>query len=166
MSHKAIALFTFTLMICSVLTPSMAAQGESFEDFKLRNIKGEVVDTAKLRKGKLLLVKMGATWCPPCREETKVFDRLRVKFTKKDLAIAEVFVYENANVVEPHMKGHDFVDMLDITGTLVSKYDLEKKGIPLVMLVGLDGKIIIKHNSYIPYEPIAKEIENALKRRE
>lgn len=165
MLYKAIATFTLIFVVCTVFTPAMAGQGEGFEDFKLTNTKGKVVDTAKLQVGKLLLLKIGATWCPPCREETKVFDRIREKFAKKDLAVAEVFVYEKPKVVEPHMKGHDFEDMLDITGTLVPKYDLEKKGIPLVMLVGLDGKIIIKHNSYIPYDPIAEEIQRALKQR-
>ena len=165
MLYRAIALFTLTFAVCSVFTPAMAASAEGFEDFKLKNTAGEVVDTAKLREGKVLLLKMGATWCPPCREESKVFDQLRAKYAKKDVAIAEVFVYETPEVVKPHLKGHDFVDMLDITGKLVTKYELENKGIPLVMLVGLDGEVIFKRNSYIPYEPIAKEIDSALKLR-
>src|SRR5262249_12145589 len=65
---------------------------------------GTTIDLARMR-GKVVLVNFWATWCPACRTELPVFERLRETSDPARLHIAAVSVdNQGRKVVEPFLK--------------------------------------------------------------
>ena len=55
--------------------PAVFAQGQVFPAYMLALLSGDQAKVARLQ-GKLLVLNIWATWCPPCREEMPSLDRL------------------------------------------------------------------------------------------
>jgi len=55
--------------------PAVFAEGQAFPAFMLALLSGDEATTARLH-GKILVLNIWATWCPPCREEMPSLDRL------------------------------------------------------------------------------------------
>ena len=51
-------------------TPLAEKKNAAFEDFTLKNLEGKELDTAKLRKGKVAVVKFGSIYCSWCNRMT------------------------------------------------------------------------------------------------
>ena len=79
-------------------------------DFELQDLGGRTWRLADLR-GKVVLINVWATWCPPCLEEMPSIERLHERIRdRSDLALLTLSVDENPGVVEPLMKkgGYEF----------------------------------------------------------
>ncbi|MFN8543107.1 MAG: TlpA disulfide reductase family protein [Candidatus Binatia bacterium] len=58
-------------------------------DFVLPDLKGQAVRLSALR-GKVVLVNVWTTWCPPCREEMPSMERLFQKMAGRDFQLLAV----------------------------------------------------------------------------
>jgi peroxiredoxin len=107
-------------------------------------------------KGKVVLINIWATWCPPCREEMPSLERLREKFKdNKNFRILAVSVDARPGQIDPtsgHAGGNAFVfaDTMGLTFHIL--WDPSRKiedlyqttGVPESFLVGRDGVIYKK----------------------
>lgn len=55
--------------------PAVFAEGKAFPPYMLALLAGDEAKAARLQ-GKMLVLNIWATWCPPCREEMPSLDRL------------------------------------------------------------------------------------------
>ncbi len=135
------------------------ADGESFPfGFELTSVAGETVSTEKL-KGKVVIVDLWGTWCPPCRQEIPHFVRLLENFGD-DLAIIGVN-FENAETEEEKATlVNEFVTANGVTYPCVLATDsLEAQvpdieGFPTTIFIGKDGKVRLKVVGYHPYDKL------------
>lgn len=70
------------LLLSALLTASVAIAHGSLQKasaFKLRALDGQTVDLAQYQ-GRIIVLSFGATWCPPCREELPVFQKIAEKY--------------------------------------------------------------------------------------
>jgi len=58
-------------------------------DFSAPDLKGQAVSLASLR-GKVVVVNVWTTWCPPCREEMPSMERLAAHFRGRDFQLLAV----------------------------------------------------------------------------
>jgi pentatricopeptide repeat protein len=73
-------------------------------DFELQDLGGRTWRFADLR-GKVVLLNIWATWCPPCVEEMPALQRLHERIRERsDLVLLTLSVDENPGVVEPFLK--------------------------------------------------------------
>lgn len=119
-------------------------------DFEIANLDGELV-SLKDHRGKVVLVNIWATWCPPCREEMPSMERLYTAFDGEDFEILAVSVdapvgeigpdgREGGNVAEFAAEMElTFPILHDQTGML--QYTYQTTGLPESFLLDKDGVI-------------------------
>lgn len=84
-------------------------------NFTLRTIDGKTVSLADY-KGKVVLVNIWATWCPPCQQEVPSMVRLYKEMKGKDFEILAVSI-----------------DDQDLPNTLISFARVYEMGFPILM---------------------------------
>jgi thiol-disulfide isomerase/thioredoxin len=118
------------------------AANDMAPDFVLKTPDGKEVSLAGL-KGKVVLLDFWATWCGPCKAAMPSIQKLHEKYERKPVAILGVNTWEQgaANVAQKYMEKNKFTYGLLLKGDDLAKaYGLS--GIPTLVLIGPDGKII------------------------
>ena len=156
-------LTSYSIGLVALLAFSSVCAAQSFTDFSLNGLDGKTVSTETLRENKVLVVKLGATWCGYCQQETKELVKLRKDFDPSDLAIVEVYIEEDAETVAPHVEDLPLTVLLDENGKVASDYNVE--GIPVILVVDPSGKTTYRGN-FTPYAALRDEVRSALAARE
>jgi peroxiredoxin len=128
------------------LKMSSIKEGIPAPDFTFPGLDGKNTSLSDY-KGKVVLVNIWATWCPPCVDEMPSMQKLYNEFNGKNFEILAVSI-DAAGVddVDPFMKKHklSFPALMDPKGTIKSMYGVT--GIPESFIIDkqgvLAGKII------------------------
>jgi peroxiredoxin len=110
-------------------------------DFTLPDLDGRMVNLSSF-KGKVVIVNIWATWCPPCVAETPSLDKLYKMLKDEGLELLAVSVdKEGKRVVEPFMKKKNlsFPVLLDPDGMVSGLY--RTTGVPESFIVKRDGTL-------------------------
>ncbi len=118
--------------------------GHPLADFTLPDLQGKPVHLAALR-GKVVLLNIWATWCPPCIEEMPSLQRLYDRLHAHGLEILAISIDPlGARVVGPFMQsyGWTFPVVLDPQGQVERLY--RTRGVPESFLVDTQGRLVEK----------------------
>lgn len=107
--------------------------------------KGKPLTVADFR-GKMILLNIWATWCPPCRNEMPTLDRLQAKLGGPDFEVVVVSIDQGDSglflvqeffleIGVKHLRSY-----IDATGEAPRK--LGSIGLPVTLLIDRDGKEI------------------------
>ena len=112
-------------------------------EFSGRTPDGRKVSLAGLR-GRVVLVNFWAAWCPECRPEMPVFERLHRDFAAQGLTVLGINVGETAQVIREYAKemGLTFPLVLDPDSKIQRSYGVI--GIPTTFLIGRDGVAVAR----------------------
>ena len=123
--------------------PLHAAQNEApATDFEVTLLSGEPFRLSD-QKGKVVLINIWATWCPPCREETPDLVDLYEKYKDEGYVTLGVSIDEQGeSVVRPFMEEYDvtYPMYIDTDGTVMDKYG-PTMGIPTTYIIGRKGNL-------------------------
>ena len=121
--------------------------GVEAPDFTYPDLTGKKISLAGHR-GKVVLVNIWATWCPPCRQEMPSMQRLYQKFRGENFEILAVSIdSEGSKAVAPFMRkmnltfpalldpGETVKPLYGITGVPES-FIIDKKGILVEKIIG------------------------------
>lgn len=117
-------------------------------DFILPDMNGQVVRLSQL-KGKVVLLNLWATWCPPCRKEMPTMEVLHQKLKGADFVLlAASQDIDGKNVVAPYVQEHGFTFpvLLDVNGETGKKYGAT--GYPETFIIDRQGVIVHRHIGY------------------
>ncbi len=137
----------FLLQDDSSLEPEkQTSMGENVPapNFTFRDLNGKIISLSDY-KGKVVLVNIWATWCPPCVDEMPSMERLYKKFKGQNFEILAVSIdAEGADAVAPFMKKHrlTFPALLDPEGTIKISYAIT--GIPESFIIDKGGILVGK----------------------
>ena len=112
--------------------------------FTLPDINGNMVSLSDY-KGKIVLLNIWATWCPPCVSEMPSMEKLYQELKGEYFEILAVSIdVTGSNVVAPFMKKHklSFPALTDMQGTIKDLY--QTTGVPESFIIGKDGVIAEK----------------------
>jgi Peroxiredoxin len=132
--------------------------GRPAPNFTVTNLRGEPVQLADYR-GKVILVNIWATWCPPCIREMPSIERLyqtvRMQPGGEDFEVLAVSV--DASADRPNALGGvtredlaAFAADLELTFPIVHDSDrkvermYQTTGVPETFIIGRDGNIYLK----------------------
>ena len=127
-----------------IKTAKMIQRGSKVPNFTFPNINGKEVSLADQR-GKVVLVNVWATWCPPCRREMPSMQRLYEKFKGKNFDILAVSIdSESREAVEPFMRKMNltFPALLDPGETIRPLYGIT--GVPESFIIDQQGILVEK----------------------
>jgi peroxiredoxin len=119
-------------------------KGVSAPDFALPDLDSKTVNLADY-KGKVVLLNIWATWCPPCVEEMPSMEKLHQELKDEDFKILAVSIdVSGAKAVIPFMKKHklSFSVLTDIEGAIKSLY--QTTGVPESFIIDKQGIIVEK----------------------
>jgi peroxiredoxin len=129
------------------------AMGSAAPDFGAMDLEGNPVRLADYR-GKVVLVNIWATWCPPCREEMPSMQRLYETVASPDFEILAVSIDaragENDAFGRPGGDLRAFAEEMGLTFTILHdppgriQQTYQTTGVPETFLVGRDGRIYKK----------------------
>ena len=111
-------------------------------DFAVPDLDGQAVHLSAFR-GRVVLVNLWATWCPPCREEMPSMERLHQRLKDKGFVILAVSEDEGGAagvktfVEQMHVT---FPVLLDPDGDVGRKYEVW--GFPESFLLDRDGRVV------------------------
>ena len=118
--------------------------GDVAPDFQLEDTAGNVVSLSGLR-GKVVLVNLWATWCPPCREEMPSMERLNTAMAGEDFVMLAVNAEANGKEVVPEFlqkTPYNFPILYDDKGVVQGLYGVSK--FPESFIIRKDGTIAEK----------------------
>ena len=111
-------------------------------DFSLKGLDGREHRLADLR-GKVVMLNVWATWCPPCREEMPSMERLYRRMQGKDFVMLAVSEDQDGlAAVKPFVQqaGLTFPILLDREGVVSLRYGVT--GYPETFIIDRDGRVI------------------------
>lgn len=125
------------------------AVGDAPPPFALPDLAGQSVSLADFQ-GKVVVLDLWATWCPPCRQEIPFLVGLYEEFKDKGLVVVGVGLDQGgANVLKPFAESNRVSYPI-----LVGNPDVQKlygvTGIPATFVIGRDGRIAAAHVGFAP----------------
>ena len=143
-------------------SPASKLEGQAAPDFKLKDMDGKEVALSGL-KGKVVVLDMWATWCPPCRASLPHLDKLYQSVKDNGVNIYAVNLQEDKEDVAQFVKNTKLTVpvLLDTDGAVAQKY--KASAIPETVIIGKDGKIA---KVFIGFggEETAKEMKEAVEK--
>jgi peroxiredoxin len=115
--------------------------GPTAPDFTLPDLEGRMISLSSF-KGKVVIVNIWATWCPPCVAEIPSLNKLYKMFKDEGLELLAVSVDEGGkSAVEKFIKNKNisFPVLLDPDGMVAGLY--RTTGVPESFMVKKDGTI-------------------------
>ena len=95
-------------------------------------------------KGKIVFLNFWTTWCPECRIEMPLMEKLHKRFKDKDFAMVAVNLREPATQVKKFFDKHKltFTALLDSKGKIGSRFGI--RAVPTTFILDKEGGIIGK----------------------
>ena len=152
------AVFIFVAVTVLVVILSLKLNDSSFKfsnqvaikdnlpapDFTFPGLDGKMVSLSDY-KGKVVLVNIWATWCPPCVDEMPSMEKLYQKLKGENFEILAVSIDEpGLKAVAPFMKKANltFPALIDSEGTIKAVYGIT--GVPESFIIDQQGILIKK----------------------
>ena len=135
-------------------------EGKPAPAFSIKDMNDKTVALKDL-KGKVVVMDLWATWCPPCRASLPHLDKLHEETKDKGVSVFAVNVQEDKEDVANFIKQTNLKTpvLLDADGAVSQAY--RAKGIPQTVVIGKDGtvkKVIVGFGG----EETAKELKAAV----
>ena len=112
-------------------------------DFNLSDLNGNMTRLSDF-KGKIVFLNFWTTWCPQCRYEMPLMQKLYSHFKDKDFAMVAINLSESAFVVKKYFEDNKltFTALLDTISELGAPFGI--RGIPTTYIIDRNGGIIGK----------------------
>ena len=134
-----------TEKIAKIEKLSHTAAGKTYIDLDLTDYKtGKPIKLSKVIGGKVALIDFWASWCGPCRREIPNIKKIHEKYGSKDFVVVSLNVWDKPDAQAKAIKdlGMTWTQLTDATRNATNTYGID--GIPQILLVGKDGKIIAR----------------------
>ncbi|EGT3628772.1 TlpA family protein disulfide reductase [Morganella morganii] len=137
-----------TVDLINVLPKTFPIEPVAFND-----VDGKTIDFSQF-KGKIIMVNMWATWCPPCVRELPAIERLATKFKAEDFVLLPISIdAEGKQQVQPFLNSlgmPNFNSYYDQPQSLGDVFPLDT--IPATFILDQQGQLIAFVRSYVDWD--------------
>ncbi|HET7144332.1 MAG TPA: TlpA disulfide reductase family protein [Anaerolineales bacterium] len=137
------------------LESSSLKVGDAAPDFELISLDGEIVRLSQF-KGQPILLSIGATWCPDCRKEAPLLQKLHENHP--ELIVLLIDSKEGTDVVQDFAEEFSITHpiLLDSDGAVSKLYQVF--AIPTELFIDADGIIQAKIIESVTTELLAEKL--------
>ena len=145
-------------------TPVYGTQaGDLFADVSLQALSGQVINTADYR-GKIIILNIWATWCPPCKAELPDFSKVASEYSEDVVIIA-------AHIPSGSANAESYVQANLPDSKIIFTYDPHYyaflaaggvESIPQTAIIDQNGIILYSGAGMLSYDLLVYIIENNL----
>jgi thiol-disulfide isomerase/thioredoxin len=178
--RSAVVVLRLILVVALVGVPqaTRAAKGPSFEgqqiEFALPDLDGRLVSSSDPRfGGRVLLIDLWATYCPPCLTEIPTFVDLQDRLGDRGLVVVGIAFEADENPEERRDRLREFVDQRGINYLILDGgnwYSLpdalpglrDVRGMPVEILVDREARVVEARNGYGYKKRWARKLEATL----
>lgn len=181
-SPRSVTAQAFVRSVCLVVVLLGSAPARSAEprveggrlEFALPDLDGESVAHDDPRfAGRVVLITLWGTWCPPCITEIPTFNDLQARLGERGLVIVGIAFERKGDLRQRRAKLQAFmkkypIEYLVLDGGLTKDAATalpalrDVKGLPVEILVGRDGRVHEARNGYGYSEEWARKLEAKL----
>lgn len=139
---------------------SRQAEAQDFETTLLNGDQFQLSD----QQGKVVLLNIWATWCPPCEEETPALNEVYEKYKGQGVEFLGVSIDEQGeSVVKPFVEKYDVSYPITIDdGTIMDKYG-PTMGVPTTYIIDQQGNLRYFATGAITKAELEPRLEKLLK---
>lgn len=156
-------LFSFSLLILTSSSQNKnVAENSRALDFTLPDIQGKKYSLSSF-KGNVILLNFWATWCPPCRYEIPILEKIQKEYKDKKFKIIAVSLDSDTKTLESFLKSNkvSFIILSDKNGKVGYAYSV--LAIPTSFLIDRDFIIRRIYIGVLPEREFKKDLEKWLK---
>lgn len=146
----------FLILLCPALSIAAPGQGELAPDFTGTTTNGASFSLSQLR-GRVVIVDFFALWCSPCRQLPLYLNRITKQYNIAVIGL-DVDATEPAKI-NSYVKEKGISYPIMAAGGKIQR-DYGVKSLPLLYIVGKDGRIVEKFQGF--NATIADAIENII----
>ena len=118
-------------------------------DAKFSDLKGNIIQLSDLR-GKVILLNIWATWCPPCIAEMPDLQRLYDSFQDENLVYIFLSVDDNKEQVKEFLERKEFTLPIYFPASSLPR-EIESNTIPSTYVIDKQGRIVMKRKGMAKY---------------
>lgn len=139
----AIALLALLGACDKPAAPLVVGEDKAFPELVLTDLKGTQVSTQAFR-GKLLVLNVWASWCPPCRKEMPSLERLSKAVDDGHIVVVGMSIDGDAKVARDFLSqnGITFRNFIDAEKKIADALGVH--AYPETFLIAPDGKLVRK----------------------
>jgi peroxiredoxin len=164
---KKIFVLILIFLVTSLFAQTEEGEKVTFQNFVLENLEGELVELEEEIGEGPVLISFWATWCKPCKEELKEYNKLYKNFSEKGVKLFAISVDNEKSIakVKPFVKtnNYDFPVLLDPNSEAARLYYAQM--VPYSLILNKSGEVVYSHLGYKKGDELTvkKIIEEQLK---
>lgn len=115
--------------------------GAPAQSFPVKRIDG-VPDGLERYRGRVVVMNLWATWCPPCREEMPALEQLYREYRARGVVVLGVDQGEGARVAAAYARAHGVTYPILIDEDQQYGRAYSAVGLPTTIVIGRDGHVV------------------------
>ena len=108
--------------------------------FRAKTLSGENFNNASV-KGKVVLLEFWTTWCPYCRDEEALVEKIDKEFSSKGLIVLAIDVAESKKTVKKYLEQHPRSCRIVLTEDTNLAAMYQANSYPIYVVIDRDGNI-------------------------
>lgn len=137
-----IPLFLF-LSLCFTSPLFALAPNATAPDFTLATLDGKMISLSDYR-GKMVILKLGTTWCPGCRDQEKELQKIDDLIKEAGIVLIQVFVDDPADAIRAYQQEYVMKSpVVTLLGDERLLRDYNVYAIPRLIILSAEQKILV-----------------------
>lgn len=139
--RRALAALVAAPALLALPVAARAEVGDRVVWSDIRLVDGGVLTAAELRR-RPVVVEFWATWCPFCKKQNPVLQRLHAEQGGRGLTVLTFSIDRQPSDVVGYMKQHGYTFAAAMAGPQSQQWFPKRKGLPVVYVVDTDGRVV------------------------